>query len=160
MTAIQLPRIRRKVLGDLLFARLQALPGPTSVTVYRGEVPEHPPVARDAASGPDPSGRVAPYVVLFDGAGPTDLEPDLGGQNEDLLWSPQITIAAGFSPDCAQLVDQVCAWVYRWSPAIPGLSAGRLEPPDGFDPGVVRPDRTVSPPRFFLNTQWRLVVTT
>jgi hypothetical protein len=160
VSAAQLPKIRRKVLGDLLFARLQGLPGPTAVTVYRGEVPEHPPVARDAASGPDPSGRVAPYVVLFDGAGPTNLEPDLGGRNEDLLWSPQIIIAAGFSADCVQLVDQVCAWVYRWSPVIPGLVAGGLEPPAGFDPGVVRIDRAVSPPRFFLPTQWRLVVTT
>jgi hypothetical protein len=39
--------------------------------------------------------------VVFDGAGATNLEPDLAYRNEDLRWTPQITIAAGFSPDCA-----------------------------------------------------------
>jgi hypothetical protein len=153
VTQLQLPNIRRKVLGDQLELRLRALPGPSALTVYRGEVPDHPPTMPD-------SDRVAPYVVLFDGAGPTDLEPDVAGQNEDLAWRPQITIAAGFSPDCTQLVDRVCAWVYRWSPVLEGVAADRLEPLPGFDPGPVRPDRTVSPIRFFLPTQWQLVVTT
>jgi hypothetical protein len=112
---VVLPPIRRKVLGDQLYARLKALPGPTPVTVYRGEVDDHPPLALDAAGQPDPSGRVAPYVVLFDGTGTPDLEPDLAGRNEDLRWSPQITVAAGWSPDCTQLVDLVCA---------PGSTAG------------------------------------
>jgi hypothetical protein len=157
---VVLPPIRRKVLGDQLYARLKALPGPTPVTVYRGEVDDHPPLALDAAGQADPSGRVAPYVVLFDGTGTPDLEPDLAGRNEDLRWSPQITVAAGWSPDCTQLVDQVCAWVYRWAPVLEGASAGGLEPPPGFDPGPPRADRTVTPVRFFVPLQWQLDVTT
>jgi hypothetical protein len=153
VTQLELPKIRRKVLGDQLEARLKALPGAPAVKVYRGEVPDHPPRMPD-------SDRVEPYVVFFDGAGATNLEPDLAYRNEDLSWSPQITIAAGFSPDCAQLVDRVCAWVYRWSPVLEGVAAGMLQPPPGFDPGPVRPDRTVTPIRFFLPTQWQLVVTT
>lgn len=152
MAQVQLPKIRRKVLGDQLFARLSALPGPQAVTVYRGEVDPKPPTMPD-------SDRVAPYVVLFDGSGPTNLEPDLGGQNEDLRWTPQITVAAGFPADCTQLVDRVCSWVYRWTPVVTGLSAGPLEPPPGYDPGQVRPDRTVSPIRYFLPMQWQLDIT-
>lgn len=152
MTQVQLPRIRRKVLGDQLFGRLEAMPGP-AVTVYRGEVPDGPPTLPD-------SDRIAPYVVVFDGTGPNDLEPDLAGQNEDLRWTPQITVAAAFSPDCTQLVDRVFAWVHRWSPVLTGVAAGPLVPPPGFDPGGPRPDRTVSPIRFFVPLQWRLDLTT
>lgn len=170
MSQLQLPTVRRKVLGDRLADRLAALPGPSPVTIYRGEVSAagrwpwvdgsvDPPVALNAAGQPDPSGRVGPYVVLFDAAGVPDIEPDLAGLNQDLRWMPQITVAAGFSPDCVQTIDRVYAWVYRWSPAIPGLSAGRLEPPPGYDPGQVRPDRTVSPIRFFLPMQWQLDIT-
>lgn len=172
MSQVQLPKIRRKVLGDQLEARLLLLPGAPVVTLYRGEVsaagrrppvagdPGQPPLLLDALGNPDPSGRVAPYVVLFDGTGPTDLEPDLAGMNEDLRWTPQTTVVAGFSPDCAQLVDRVCAWIYRWSPSLPGVAAGRLETPPGYDAGPPRPDRQVSPPRFFVPLQWRLDLTT
>jgi hypothetical protein len=120
VTQLQLPKIRRKVLGDQLFARLRRCPGADSGDGVPRRGPRAPAGALDAASGPDPSGRVAPYVVLFDGAGPTNLEPDLAGQNEDLRWSPQITIAPGSPRTASQLVDRVCAWVYRWSPVIPG----------------------------------------
>lgn len=172
MSQLLLPKVRRKPLGDLLEARLVALPGPTPVTVYRGEVtaagrrPQidgdtgpHPPLALDAAGQPDRSGRVAPYVVLFDGSGTTQLEPDLAYANEDLRWTPTITIAAGFSQDCAQTIDRVCAWIYRWQPVITGLSTGFLEPPDGFDPGTPRPDIKAAPIRYFVSTSWQLDVT-
>jgi hypothetical protein len=153
VTQVQLPKIRRKVLGDQLQQRLDQLPGAPTVTVYRGEVPTSPPVLPD-------SDRIAPYVVLFDGTGPVNLEPDLAGVNEDLRWTPQITVAAAFSPDCAQLVDRVFAWVHRWSPVIENVAAGGLVPPPGFDPGGPRADRQVSPPRFFVPLQWQLDLTT
>jgi hypothetical protein len=153
MVAPTLPAIRRKVLGDLLEARLKLLPGDPTVSVYRGEVPKSPPRVPD-------SDRVASYVVLFDGTGPKNLEPSVCGTHEDLSWSPSITIASGFSPDCAQTIDRVYAWVYGWSPVINGLAFGRLVPPLGFDPGPVRPDTTVSPVRFFVSTSWVLDATT
>lgn len=158
MTEVQLPRIRRQVLGDYLEQHLQAMPGAPAVAVFRGEVVDPPVKQTDGQD--DESGRVAPYVVLYDGGGSIGLEPDLAECGEDLRWTPSITIAAGFSGDCVDAIDRVCAWVYRWSPSIPGVAAGYLEPPDGFDPGSPRPDRTVSPVRFFVSTSWQLDLTT
>lgn len=166
MTQLQLPRIRRKVLGDQLIARLVALPGPPTVAVYRGGVSKQGRRPQDAASvdppmlGDPTPDVVAPYVVLFDGTGPTNLEPDLAYANEDLRWTPTITIAAGFSDDCVQTIDRVCSWIYRWRPVITGVNTGMLEPPPGFDPGTPRPDVKVSPNRFFVSTSWQLDVTT
>jgi hypothetical protein len=163
MTQLELPRIRRKVLGDLLVEHLRALPGPPTVTIYRGEVPDHPPKLKTAAGDDDASGRVAPYAVVFDGTGPTDLEPALQRCGEDLRWTPQVTVAAGVPTDCIQAVDRVYAWVCYWSPSIPGVAAGEMEPPPGYDPGPPRPDRTLPsewPPRFFVPLQWQLDLTT
>lgn len=165
MTQLQLPRIRRKVLGDQLVDRLIALPGLPTVVVYRGQVSAagrrpQTPGSVDPPMMPDVPDVVAPYVVLFDGTGATNLEPDLAYANEDLRWAPTITIAAGFVEDCVQTIDRVCSWIYRWRPVVEGVNAGFLEPPDGFDPGTPRLDRTVSPPRFFVSTSWQLDVTT
>jgi hypothetical protein len=98
--------------------------------------------------------------VVFDGTGSVDLEPPLQPCGEQLRWTPQVTVAAGFTGDCIDAVDRVYAWLYGWSPSIPQVSAGRLEPPPGFDPGPPRPDRTVQPIRFFVPLQWRLDLTT
>lgn len=164
MTQIQLPTIRRKVLGDQLLAHLRAMPGAPVVTIYRGEVPTHPPVLKQTnGSDNDASGRVAPYAVLFDGTGTTDLEPALQRCGESLRWTPQITVAAGFAPDCIQAVDRVYSWACYWSPSIPGVAAGQMEPPARFDPGPPRPDRTLPsewPPRFFVPLFWQLDLTT
>lgn len=164
---VQLPRIRRQLLGDQLQARLEAMPGVPAVTVFRGEAGD-PPVKTDADGVEDPSGRVAPYVVVFDGAGATDLEPSLGSSvgdderrgDEQLRWTPQVTVAAGFSEDCVDALDRVYAWLRPWSPALAGVAAGRLQPPPGFDPGPPRPDRTVAPIRYFVPLQWQLDLTT
>lgn len=153
-------KIRRKVLGDLLEAHLTAGlvagPGVPLVSVYRGEVPKGQPPEM-----PDAPGRIAPYVVLFDGVGLPDIEPDLGGQNVDLRWSAQMIVGAGFLPDCAATVDRICDLVYRWTPALGnGLAAGRMEPPPGYDPGPLRRNDSVSPPRWWTPLQWRIDVTT
>lgn len=165
MTQLQLPPIRRKVLGDQLEARLIALPGAPIVAVYRGSVTKagrrpQDPNSVDPPLMLDVPDVVAPYVVLFDGTGTPNIEPDLAYANEDLRWTPQVTVAAGFPEDCIQTLDRVCAWIYRWQPVISGVGVGMLEPPPGFNPGVARPDRTVTPPRFFVPTQWQLDVTT
>lgn len=151
--------IRRKVLGDMLEGHLRtglvAGPGVPAVSVYRGEVPKgEPPLL------PDDSGRIGPYVVLFDGVGTPDIEPDLAGQNVDLRWSSQMIVGAGWQADCSATVDRICDLVYRWSPSIPGLAAGRTEPPPGYDPGPLRRNDSVSPPRWWTPLQWRLDVTT
>jgi hypothetical protein len=73
------PSIRRKVLGDQLEAHDCArCPGRPRSRSTAARSPTSTPGAEDRAGDDDPSGRVAPYVVLFDGTGPTDLEPALG----------------------------------------------------------------------------------
>ena len=172
MTQLQLPKIRRKVLGDQLANRLAAVPGGPTIAVYRGEVSARarwpqvpgsvdPPLLQTSAGQPDPSGVIAPYVVLFDGTGPTSIEPALDPmQGEELRWTPQTTVAAGTTEDCIQAVDRVCAWLKPWQPVLDDVAAGFLVLPPGFDPGPPRPDRTVEPHRVFVPLLWRLDLTT
>lgn len=154
--------IRRKVLGDLAHTRLVDL-GPT-VTVYRGELPDPPPVITTPA-GPDPSGRIAKYVVLFAGAGDPVIELDVAEANTELAWSFTTICVAGYEADCLDLVDDVHQLFFRWrpdlTPELAGHVFGRVTPPPGFDPGSVRRiDRPGLPPRFELPLLWRLPVTT
>jgi hypothetical protein len=144
--------IRRKVLGDLFEARMKLL---TGVTIYRGEIPTDPPAIPD-----DPSGRVAPYVVIFGSAGSPDIDPDLGDENDDLLWTAHLICSAGWEADAQQLIDRIHSHIYRWSPTTTGgVSFGRLRPPPGYDPGPVRCNETVKPPRFWSPLQYQLPLT-
>jgi hypothetical protein len=161
VTQVQLPKIRRKVLGDQLETRLRQIPGTPVVAVHRGEVPGQPDLAVQLVGGaPDPAGRIAPYVVLFDGTGTTDLEVGRGRCGEQLRWTPQVTVAAGFAPDCAHTVDRVMAWLKDWRPVIPEVATGFLLLPPGYDPGPARPDRQTKPPRWFVPLQFQLDATT
>lgn len=157
---VVLPKIRRKVLGDQLEGRLKALPGLPAMRVYRGEVSKTPPVMLTADGVQDAAGRVAAYVVLFDGTGPTDLETGLQRCGEQLRWTPTMTIAAGFSSDCVHAADRVFAWVDQWTPSLPGVNTGQLQMPPGFDPGQPRPDQKVTPVRYFVSLSWQIDLTT
>jgi hypothetical protein len=66
----------------------------------------------------------------------------------------------GFAEDCAQTGRPGLRLGLPVAAGPHGLSAGFLEPPDGFDPGTPRPDTTVTPVRFFVPTSWQLDVTT
>lgn len=156
--------VARKTLGDLVIARLEGIAG---LNVYRGEIRwwddeniEHrePPVISTPA-GPDPSGRVAPYVVHYGGAGDPELGATLAGPAPNLLWSFQTTVAAGYEPDCAKTVDQVVAQLHGWRPVHEGVSFGLVHPPIGFDPGPIRRDDQKTPPRFWLPLLWQLGAT-
>lgn len=154
-----LAAVPRKKLGDLVEARAKTLAG---VTVYRGEVPGKPPVIQTGGAA-DSSGRVAPYVVLYTGAGTPSDELDVADAAVDLVWSWQVTCVAGYEADCGRLVDRVDELFYRWTPdrgAIDGLNFGRTKPPLGFDPGFIRRDEAVTPNRFWLPLQYLLPVTT
>lgn len=150
--------ISRKQLADLVELRLRN--GLTNASVYRGEVPNKPPVIQTAGAD-DPSGRVAPYVVLFTGAGNPIIEASLDGSGRELDWSCQTNCVAGYDEDCGRVVDRVHDLLFHWSPTIDGHAVGWFEPPPGFDPGPVRPQHFPGlPPRFFLPMQWRLSATT
>lgn len=150
--------ISRKVLGDLLDARLKTL---TGVTVYRGEVPGKPPVIQTNGT-PDPSGRTAPYVVFFSSPGTpgVDDEIDVADLHEDLLWSVQLICSAGYEADLDYLVDRVWGVLYRWSPEVDGLECGPMKPPPGYDPGPARRNDNVTPPRHWTPMQFQLPITT
>jgi hypothetical protein len=145
------PEVDRRLITDAVFAQLETL---TGVTAYRGEVPDHPP----ALTG-DPDGRVAAYVVLYPFGGTPGPEVDLGDTAVDLVYTCQVTCAAGYPTDCEYLVDRVHPLLYRWAPAVAGLVCGPLRPPAGFDPGPVRRDDQPSPPRFYVPLQFRSLVT-
>jgi len=151
--------ISRLTLSDAVVARLGTLPG---VTVYKGEVPDAPPVI-EAGGFPDAAGRVAPYVVIYGSAGtPNTSQADLGDAADDLDWGVQVTVAAGYEDDCLHTVDRVHTALYRWAPTGlgAGIVAGGLRPPVGFDPGPARIDNDVQPPRFWLPLLYRTTVTT
>ena len=125
--------VSRKALADATVARAQALGG---LTVFKGEVVDPPLIQTGGV--PDPSGRIAPYVVLYFGAGSPD---------------------AGYEDDCLNAIDRVHAQFFRWAPTVAGLIVGRLRPPLGFDPGTVRRDDDVNPPRFYLPLLFTLTAT-
>lgn len=151
--------ISRKKLADLVEQRLtDGLAG--RATVYRGEVPDKPPVIQTGGSD-DPSGRVAPYVVLFTGAGNPIIEATLAGCGVEVDWSFQTNCVAGYDADCGRLIDRVHDLLFHWAPVLDGHAFGWIEPPPGFDPGPVRrQDFAGLPPRFFTPLQWRLPTTT
>lgn len=151
--------VARLALLQATAARLDAIPssGP-KITVYRGEVPTSPPLLA-VDSTVDPARRVAPYVVLFGGAGNPIVQPDLAETADELDWSARLVVAAGYENDLLDAVDRIHAWLFRWTPAIDGTVCGRFTTPPGFDAAVRRFDQ-VQPIRFEMPLQYHLVATT
>jgi hypothetical protein len=141
--------IRSQLITNAVETLLKTLIG---VAYYRGEVPDQPPRLPD-------SDRVGPYIVLYPFPGKPGPGGDLGGVSDDLDWTGQVTCAAGFETDCEHLVDRVHALLFRATPTVAGIVLGQLVPPPGYDPGPVRIDRTISPPRFSVPLQYRLTAT-
>jgi len=141
--------IRGQLITDAVVQVLQALP---SLTVYRSEVPDQPPKMPD-------SDRVAPYAVLYPFPGKPGPGGDLAGVSNDLDYGCQITVAAGYSQDCEAAVDRVHGAMYLLSPVVNGVVLGQFRPPIGYDPGPIRVDRTITPPRSSLPLQYRLIAT-
>ena len=140
--------IDRKALSDAAWARLQTVP---NATHYKGLAVNVPILADDD--------HLAPYTVLYPGAGTPDLEDDLADTAEGLDWLIQITCVAGYIDDLMGLVSRVDAAFYRWTPVVDGLVCGVMRPPTGYDPGPAPLDRNVNPPRPFLPLQYRCTVT-
>lgn len=141
--------IRSQIITDAIVQRLNTIPG---VKIYRVEVEDQPPRMVD-------SDRVAPYAVLYPFPGNPGPGGDLGNTSDDLDYTCQITVAAGFATDCEAAVDKVHQKMYLFTPTIAGVVLGQLIPPPGYDPGPIRIDRTITPPRSSLPLQYRCVVT-
>lgn len=153
------PTISRRVITDQLVTRLRTLE--PKVTVYRDRASERPPVLADALGTPDSMGRIAPYVVVYPGAGsPEPGDADLGDGHVDLLYTCQLTLAAASGEDLDHLLDVVTPLVYRWHPTLTGVNTSGFRPPPGYDPGAHRRDDQVEPPRYWTPMQLQLVATT
>jgi hypothetical protein len=126
--------------------RLRTLNG---VSVYLGEVVGAVPLLTDG------SGRVAPYLVQYPSPGMP--RPDhMAGMFFNLDWSTQITCVAGYLSDCIHLAGRVHKLLAGWPVALSAGNTGRLAPPTGFDPGPIRRDDDVNPPRFYVPLQYQL----
>jgi hypothetical protein len=141
-------------LTDAVVARAEALEATlTELVVFRGEVDGPIPLIAN-------SDRVARYLVVYP-LGPAD-GPDgaLDDQPVDGTYAWQINCVAGFFADCEILIGKVDAQFNRWTPAVTGVVCGAMRPPAGYQPGAIRPNTEVQPPRYWLPLQYQTVATT
>lgn len=155
--------IRRLVLFRQAVTHLEGTGGPgPAVTVFAGEIPpvDGAPLLTDPLTNqPDPSGRIAPYVVAFGGIGNPIVEPDVAETVDELDWTLHLLCAAAFVEDCLDLVDRVHARLFRTELVHDGVVVGHLAPPRGYAPGPPRRIDTVQPVRFESPLQYRLIAT-
>lgn len=151
--------VSRLALFQASTARLETIPGPgPTITVYRGEIPTDPPLL-EVGGVVDQAQRIAPYLVVFPGAGDPVVEPDLARTSDELEWPLRGILAAGYEEDLLDAYDRLHAQMFRWTPVIAGTVCGQFEPPPGFQPAVRRFDQ-VTPIRYELPFEYRLVANT
>lgn len=131
------------VLHGQVLQVLDALPGSTA---YPGQVPSKLPV--------DSQGYVLPYIVLYAGLG-GDLmdERDLSGLVDvgTRDWPFQTTCVGASSTICLAVARDV-------SRALTNLPVGGgFIKPAGYDTPLPLADNQVTPARYFLPLQWRLL---
>lgn len=131
-------------------------------TVFDAEIPvgTTAPTLQNSLGDPDPSGRVAPYVVYFGGTGgPISGGEDLGETQQDLTHTLLLHAAGPYRRDVLNLVDAVDSLLNRWMPDMDGCWCSQLKPPPGYDPGPPRFNDALNPPRFWLPMQYVVNVT-
>lgn len=142
--------LNRSLLTQAVKARLVArVGGVTADTVYEGE----------ADDVPVDDGYADKYLCLYPSAGVPSPEDDLAAQSIDLDWGIQITCAAGFQVWVEELITDVHAAMFRWSPTVGVLVCGMFAPPLGFNPGSIMWDRDYAPHRPFVPLQYTTRVT-
>ena len=122
---------------------LEALP---DVSVFDGHVP---------AKVPEIGGYVLPYVVLWAGIGDNPGEQTSCGTHstDTLIWDFQTTAVASSADACRRAAQDVKITLTNLR-----AGTGRIRPnPDGFQQQQPIPDNSVTPARFMLPTQWRLI---
>jgi hypothetical protein len=125
-----------RTLADQVWALQQAI---TNVNHYRGNVASNPPL--------DPDGKVHAYAVLYAGAGRAfgGRMVAAPGQTD---WTFQVTCVGGDDNRALWCVDKIRAALTGAPLAVSGTSAGRIR--ELTNPGPVRRDDDVSPPRYYL----------
>lgn len=136
--------LRRKLITDAVVTQAKTLP---NVQVFRGEIDD--PVATLPNSS-----RVNRYIVIYPFGGDPGPDRELSDTAIDLDYGFQATVVAGYATDAEYLIDQTYALFYRWIPAVTGLVFGSFRPPTGYDPGPMRRDDDVQPPRFWSPLQF------
>lgn len=157
--------ISRRLVANTVAARLV---GVTNATGYYGQVgrllpgaPDTTPTEPPAKSSTD--SRVAPYFVLYPGAGGQGPDPDTADQADDLTLPFQVTAAAGDIEDLLALVDRIHARLNRWTPdlGLTGVHVGYLRRPPGVPATApVLTDTQFSPVRLYTPLQYQLTATT
>ncbi len=130
-----------------VLAVLKAIaPGPLPAAflgVHDGEVTTPPH---------DANQRVHPYVVLYPGPG-TPVAAALCRDYDDLWWDFQVTCVGGTPTGALWARDKVTAALTNAGLAVAGRFV--IVRPDGHDPGPMRRDDDLTPPRFWVPTGWR-----
>lgn len=130
-------------LHALILPRLDVLPGSTA---YAGQVPTKLPV--------DGAGYVLPYIVLYAGlGGDVPEERDLSGlvDTDTVDWPFQTTCVGASSTICLALARDV-------SRALTNLPVGNgFVKPAGFETPMPLVDNQVTPARYYMPLQWRLL---
>jgi len=143
-----------------------------SPAAYEGEVPDIIALAQGDDGQPDGSGRVAPYLALYDmwdnplqvsrswrfGGTGASYEGALADNAQETTITYQVTCVAGWMSDCLTLIDEVHPLLFRWSPTVDGLNCGRLQTVgQQFGP---RRDMTLGalPPRFYAPLSYAVTV--
>lgn len=131
-------------LHALVLPVLQDLPGSTA---YAGQVPDKLPQ--------DAQGYVLPYVVLFAGlGGDVPAERDLSNLVDTdgaLDWPFQTTCVGASSTICLAVARDVARALTNRP-----VGAGFIKP-SGYDTPLPLVDNQVTPARYFMPLQWRLL---
>lgn len=132
--------------GPLVQDIKDALEDVTGISVFDGFVPTKVPEA---------GGFILPYVVIWAGVGDNPDEPtSCGTHNTDtLILDFQITVAASNTGAVRAVAEAVKQKLTNLQ-----TGTGRIKPnPDGFNQQPPILDTQITPARFMLPLQWRLI---
>lgn len=124
-------------------AVLEALP---NVSIFDGQVPTKVPEA---------GGFILPYIVIWTGVGDNPGETTSDGlhDTDTLIFDFQTTAVAASADICRRVAADMKARLTNLR-----AGTGRIRPsPDGFQQQTPIPDNSVTPARFMLPIQWRLI---
>lgn len=125
----------------------QLLDAAAGINAYDGEVPKTPPLDED--------GRVHAYAVLYVGAGrPTALMLD--AVQDSLLGGFQVTCAGGDPTRALWCVDRVRTLLVGAEITVDGHT--HQVTASDIDPGQVRRDDDVTPPRHYVPVLFDLFI--